>query len=104
MTTHDRGAVIAAAKEVGMPQGASDDFHTTLWLWWYPEIERFYAIAFEAGRQAELDAANKDAKRYRWLRQDERFAVDEKCADGCWEPVHYEQLDKAIDRARGETK
>lgn len=55
MTTHDKDKIIAAAKEVGMPQGASDDFHTTLWLLWYPEIKRFYAIAFEAGRQAERE-------------------------------------------------
>lgn len=48
--------------------------------------------------RAELAEAKKDAARYRWLRTDENFAVDIKCGK-CWEPVHYEELDAAIDVA-----
>ena len=44
MTTHDREAVIIAAKEC---------YHQ--YSEWNIDIERFYAIAFEAGRQAERE-------------------------------------------------
>lgn len=40
-----------------------------------------------------------DAERYRFLRQSEKFCVDEQDDTGQWEPVHYEQLDAAIDAA-----
>lgn len=65
----------------------------------YPHLERF----------AELVAAEykQDALRYRMLRSNERFSVDEKCG-GDWEPVSHDQLDatldEAIDRARGDSK
>jgi hypothetical protein len=54
MTTHDRDKVIAAAEEAGIyrlydgisygPSGINSE-----------QFERFYAIAFEAGRQAERE-------------------------------------------------
>jgi hypothetical protein len=52
MTTREQ--IIDAAKEASMYIGSHDDPHAA--LFWYPEIERFYAIAFEAGRVAELEA------------------------------------------------
>lgn len=73
----------------------------------YASMWDFAKEAFAVGaasKDAEIAEYKQDAERYRWLRQDERFSVDEKCADGCWEPIHYEQLDEAIDRARGEGK
>ena len=51
--------------------------------------------------RAELAEAKKDAARYQHLRTDESFAVDVKCGK-CWEPVHYEELDAAIDAAMKE--
>ena len=47
MTDVNRDKIIAAAKDAGM-QGMLTDVVTTL-----DEIERFWQIAFEAGRQAE---------------------------------------------------
>jgi hypothetical protein len=44
------------------------------------------------------DAVERDAMRYRELRQNERFSIDEKCADGHWEPIRYDWLDDAMDR------
>ena len=46
----------------------------------------------------------RDAERYRMLRSNERFSVDEKCADGHWEPIHYDDLDTAIDAAMEKVK
>lgn len=47
MITHDRDKIIAAAKDAGM-------FSSIPLPQWLP-TERFYATAFEAGRQAERD-------------------------------------------------
>ena len=49
--------------------------------------------------RTELASVTKDAERYRELRSNELFSVDIKCPDGNWEPIHYEQLDAAIDEA-----
>ena len=57
MTTHDRDKVIAAAKEAGFKPG----FLGHIYVGSSTEaVERFYAIAFEAGRQAELEECAKE--------------------------------------------
>ena len=50
MTTHDRDKVIAAAKEAGCSASYLGSFYSST-----EAIERFYAIAFESGRQAERE-------------------------------------------------
>ena len=54
MTTHDRDKVIAAAKEAGFAEWENTDSPEFLAL-----IAEFYAIAFEAGRQAEREDCAK---------------------------------------------
>ena len=41
----------------------------------------------------------KDAERYRFLKQSNLFCIDERCADGQWEPLGADMLDDAIDAA-----
>jgi len=50
MTTHDEDKIIAAAKEAGFAEWENTDSPEFLAL-----IAEFYAIAFEAGRQAERE-------------------------------------------------
>jgi hypothetical protein len=77
MTTHDRDKVIAAAKEAGFDFWIESIGPIPFW------IERFYAIAYEAGRVAER----------------------EECVQMCDNMVLYTGFDcaEAI-RARGDTK
>lgn len=64
MTTHDEDKIIAAT--IGCIEGPYDRSRAITITG--NEIERLYAIAFEAGRQAEQEEINQDAERYRWLR------------------------------------
>ena len=52
MTTHDRDKVIAAAREARINKTWNSPE-------WYIVFERFYAIAFEAGRVAEREECAK---------------------------------------------
>ena len=54
MTTHNKDKIIAAAKEVGFAEWENTDSPEFLSL-----IFEFYAIAFEAGRQAEREECAK---------------------------------------------
>jgi len=58
-------------------------------------IEAIY-LAMRA--KEPLADCERDALRYRKLRACERFAIDEKCADGHWEPISHEQLDETLDK------
>jgi hypothetical protein len=61
-------------------------------------IEAIYLAMRNKEPMADRETVERDALRYRKLRSCERFAVDEKCADGHWEPIGYEQLDEALDK------
>jgi hypothetical protein len=52
----------------------------------------------ERQKRIDRETVERDALRYRKLRACERFAIDEKCVDGHWEPIGYEQLDEALDK------
>ena len=95
MTTHDRNKIIAAANIFNAYKLAFD---------WYAfdeeELERFYAIAFEAGRVAEREeCANVCENNYWseeidwWLRATKKD-VSAKAARKCADAI----------RARGDTK
>ena len=94
----------AAAKEAGLQTYITRDCHPTA-------LERFAAIMFEKGRLAEREQANKDAKRYRWLRA-EHERIDPIAAvvwkrnldrkEHNW--VNTADLDTGIEQAIGEGK
>jgi hypothetical protein len=55
MTTHDRDKVIAAAKEASFCEELWDVNGAIVWSAELNHMERFYAIAFEAGRVDERE-------------------------------------------------
>ncbi len=59
MTTHDRDKIIAAAKEADSGFTGDESFNLGTSLVGLEAIECFYAIAFEAGRQAEREECAK---------------------------------------------
>lgn len=61
-------------------------------------IEKIYLAMRAKEPMVDREAIERDALRYRKLRSCERFATDEKCADGHWEPISHEQLDEALDK------
>ena len=71
MTTHDKNKIIAAARECNaffdvIAFGRNDGtlFSTN-------ELERFWQIAFEAGRQAERESVNLDDGTIDWRGENE---------------------------------
>lgn len=92
MTTHDRDKVIAAA--IGCIEGPYDRSRAITITG--NEIERLYAIAFEAGRQAEREECAKVCEalgsdyKGRFGEDDSLFLASSECADTI--------------RARGDTK
>ena len=82
MTTHDKDKIIAAMKEAGFDIWVNSVGPVPNW------IERLYAIAFEAGRQAEREECAKVCM--------QQCSVIE-------EPHEFERCAEAI-RARGDTK
>jgi len=93
MTTHDREAVIIAAKECYRQYSE-----------WNIDIERFYAIAFDDGRKAD----KADAERYRWLcEQNEKGVGFFHLAFAARDIMNWKtktEIDDGIDRARGDMK
>ena len=70
MTTHDKEKIIAAAKEADSGFTGDDDFNLGTYIVGLEAIERFYAIAFESGRQAEREAGEPSAWELRVRRAD----------------------------------
>ena len=71
MTTHDKDKIIAAARECNaffdvIAFGRNDGtlFSTN-------ELERFWQIAYEAGRQAERESINQDDGTIDWRGENE---------------------------------
>ena len=79
MTTHDR--VIAAAKEAGIDLDGINQ-SLPLYVATQEEMERFYAIAFEDGRQS-VDTPVALAEAYRCGEEAGRVAEREECAKVC---------------------
>ena len=72
MTTHNKNKIIAAAKEVGAQMRVyktspgQDHF-----LLETEQLERFWQIAFKAGRQAERESVNLDDGTIDWRGENE---------------------------------
>jgi hypothetical protein len=61
-------------------------------------IEAIYLAMRAKEPMVDREQCVRDALRYRKLRSCERFAIDEKCTDGHWEPISHEQLDETLDK------
>lgn len=61
MTTHDKDKIIAAALKIGISISTmhGQELHKLMPISDAKTLEAFYAIAFEAGRQAEREACAK---------------------------------------------
>ena len=100
MTTHDRDKVIAAAKEAGIDLDGINQ-SLPLYVATQEEMNRFYAIAHEDGRQGD----KADAERYRWLCEIGQSLLHPAFATRnitSWKTKA--EIDTDIDRARGDTK
>ena len=106
MTTHDRDAVIAAAKEAGITySGTTPEIFDSQDM-----LTSFYAIAFEAGRQS-VDTPVALAEAYRCGEEAGRVAGFSASIEACLAVGPKEYPNKLITdgyvnaiRARGEGK
>ena len=82
MTTHDRDNIIAAAKAADEDFTGDTSFNLGDSIVGINAIERFYAIAFEAGRNS-VDTPVALAEAYRCGEEAGRVAEREDCAKVC---------------------
>ena len=110
MTTHDRDKVIAAAKEARCHHATEDDKGMRHWRCTNADMERLYAIAFEAGRQS-VDTPVALAEAYRCGYEAVRVAGFSASIEACQAVGPKEYPNKLITdgyvdaiRARGDMK
>ena len=73
MTTHNKDKIIAAAKEAGGVELQPYDYGAKCdrLIMRFEVLERFWQIAFEAGRQAERESVNLDDGTIDWRGENE---------------------------------